>query len=130
MRKKDNKSLEGKEALNNEESSEEGQHVRREEHVKGEAKIHGEGRMRKYEDDVEFFEITSVIVFHFLLLLSPYMYGSRNSPVGTATDNRMDIRGSNPGGGRDFSILHSVQTFLLGPPSLLSNGKRGHFPRG
>jgi hypothetical protein len=41
--------------------------VRQEEHVKR-AKNRGEGKMRKYEDDAEFFEITSVIVFRFLLL--------------------------------------------------------------
>jgi hypothetical protein len=38
IRKKDNKSLEGKEILNNEESSEEGLHMWQEEHVKSEGR--------------------------------------------------------------------------------------------
>jgi hypothetical protein len=56
-----------------------------------------------------------------------YMYGSRDSSVGTATDYGLDIGGVNPGGERVLSQLHSVQT---GPPSLLSNGYWGLFPRG
>jgi hypothetical protein len=34
--------------------------------VKGEKQI--EEKMGKYEDDVEFFELTSVIIFHFLFM--------------------------------------------------------------
>jgi hypothetical protein len=44
------------------------------EHVKSKGEKTGRGKMRKHEDDAEFVEITSIIVFHFLLLFSLFSY--------------------------------------------------------
>jgi hypothetical protein len=101
--------------------------------------------MRKYENDVEFFEITSVIVFHFLLyfpsflvlatwihfLISySYMHGSLDSSVGTATDYGLDMGGCESRGEEIF-LCSTVFTPRYGAhPASCQMRTGGSFPRG
>jgi hypothetical protein len=55
---------------------------------------------------------------------------SRGSSVSIVTDYGLDDRGSIPDRGRGFLFQSLRPDRLWGPPSLLSNGYRGPFPRG
>jgi hypothetical protein len=65
----------------------------------------------------------------FLQFLLIYI-GSRDSSVGIETDYGLDFWGSIPGRGKIFFFTPQRPDRLWGPPSLLSNGYRGIFPRG
>jgi hypothetical protein len=59
--------------------------------------------------------------------------GSRGSSVSIVSDYGMDDRAievRSPTGAEDFSSSPLRPDRLWGPPSLLSNGYRGFFPRG
>jgi hypothetical protein len=63
----------------------------------------------------------------FLLLI--YLW-SRGSSVSIVSDYGLDDRGSIPDRARGFPLQTLRPDRLWGPPSLLSNGYRGSFPRG
>jgi hypothetical protein len=71
------------------------------------------GGERKVDIFISATNITSEIHevgIHFWLTLPYYRFKSRDGSVGIATDYGLDDRGSNPGGGWEFSLRHRVQT--------------------
>jgi hypothetical protein len=48
--------------------------------------------------------------------------------VGVVTGHGLDDRGSIPGRGKTFSLLHSIQPGSGAHPSSYPMGKRGNFP--
>jgi hypothetical protein len=110
--------------------------------------LHAVGCHHFHQYECEYFHLISLMlpnasafehVFYALLLRILHSYFlcilstistwlSQDTSVYLVTYYRLDVPGTTPG--RDKIFLSSVASRLWGPPSLLSNGYQGLFPRG